>query len=298
MTPTYLILIRLLCSVVVFLIGLVLTLLDSRALIQHVGLAFMVAGLVSTFHEVVLRRLEGDEAAGLIAERVRLVLRDTPLQESGIRLVADRRTDFHEYLTWATHPAEQKLFFAGRSVLHRLDGELRKRRLQPADRVIARRVLEGADIRILLLDPRSELVPGLAHEEGQSAEQLLRDIDTSLEICGKIHHALDGKQIPAKAHLEIKVFDQVPYFAYHQVDDKVIIGFYFASSLGHSSPAYEVIDARTKEYFGAHFLTLFAAPATSTVLRIDPHRRVSELEADLLGELRKAIAERRGHARA
>jgi hypothetical protein len=287
-------LIRLLYSLIVFLGGLVLTVVDARGWVQHIGLAFMVAGLVSAFHEVVLRHLEADESAGLVAKKVVAELRGALLHATGIRLVAARRTEFQKYLEWTNASGAQTLFFAGRSILHRIDGELQsRRRPTTADKVIVKRVIDGAAIRILLLDPRSDLAARVAREEGQTASQFLTDIGTSIGICERIHETLADRHLQGSGDLEIKIFDQIPYFAYHQVDDSVMVGFYFLALLGHSSPAYEVIDEHTKKYFREHFETLFRSPMSRTVLKIDPYRRRSQLDIDLVADLRKAIADRR-----
>jgi hypothetical protein len=280
---------RLLFSILLIPIGAVLVLLNAGSLVSNIGLAFIVAGVVSTFHEGVLRRLEGAENTIAIADGVVDRLKAAPLTATGIRLVSPVRKGYDGYYLWAMNSGPQEMFFAGRSVLHRIDADFRARTIGSAEAIVARRVKEGASIKILFLDPRCDIIHRLADEEGQSTKDLLRDVATSLGICERLHSHLKDLVLPATASLEIRVFDEIPYFAYHKVDSKVIVGFYFSSALGHQSAAFEVVDLQTKEFFDAHFTAMFARAATKYVLRIDPHRRSSDLNALLVAELRTKL---------
>jgi hypothetical protein len=71
------------------------------------------------------------------------------------------------------------------------------------------------------------------------------------------------------SHLAVQVFDRVPYFAYHKQDDQTIIGFYFSSDRGDTSPAYELIDGQTKGVFAAQFNRIMADVAQNTLVEFD-----------------------------
>lgn len=287
---------RLLFSILLIPIGAVLVLLNAGELVAGIGLAFIVAGVVSTFHEGVLRRLEGTDHSTALADSVVQRLREAPLSATGIRLVSPVRKGYDGYYLWAMHTGAQDMFFAGRSVLHRIDADFRARTIGSAEGILARRVREGASIRVLFLDPRCDIIHRLADEEGQSRRDLLRDIAASIGICERLHLLLKGVVLPATASLDIRVFDEIPYFAYHKVDARIIVGFYFSSALGHQSAAFDVVDLQTREFFDAHFTAMFGRAATSNkvVLRIDPHRRSSDLNGDLLAELRTMLEKELG----
>lgn len=287
--------IRLLFSILLIPIGAVLILLNVQGaagdLLSKLGLALIVAGVVSTFREGVIRRLEGDEVATVVATKVHDKLKETPLAAIGIRLVSAVRKGYPGYYLWAIDNDPQEMFFAGRSVLHRIDADFRERTIGTAESLIARRLSEGASFKIMFLDPRSEMIPRFAREEGQTTEQLLSDIATSLGICGRLYNILQTQKLPLppKSSIDIRVFDEVPYFAYHRVGNQVIIGFYFSLTVGHQSAAYEVIDPQTKEFFGEHFSSIFGRASDRYVLRIHPHRRIQDLNLSLIVELRKSF---------
>jgi hypothetical protein len=273
---------------------------SAGELVSKLGLSFIVAGIVSTFHEGVLRRLEGGENARTIADEIHNRLKSVPLFPVGIRLVSSIRKGYAGYYLWAVDNSPEEMFFAGRSVLHRIDADFRARAIGTAESVIVRRLTEGARIKVSFLDPRSEMIERLAREEGQTAKQLLSDIATSLGICARLHRLLALQPLPPNASLEIRVFDEIPYFAYHNVGEHIIVGFYFSSTLGHSSAAYEVVDLQTRQFFAEHFRSIFSRASDKYVVRTNPHvwGGNPEFNLPLIAELRKPIVEAIGEAEA
>jgi len=290
--------IRLLFSILLIFLGLSLSLLTSLyglgTLISDVGLAIMVAGVVSTFHEAVIRRLEGDEAAVMVADKVQEHLREAPLSASGIRLVSPIRKGYAGYYQWAINNQAQDLFFAGRSVLHRIDADFRSpsRSLGTAEKRLAKRLNEGCSVRSLFLDPRSDLITRLANEEGQTRKQLLADIATSLGICFRLYEEIQELILPPHTALSINIFDEIPYFAYHKVEEQVIVGFYFSSIVGHQSAAFEVVDPQTKEFFGQHFNSIMAR--STYIVRTNPHNDRPEINVTLLNQLKETLMDELG----
>jgi hypothetical protein len=284
---------RLLFCIILALIGIVIAkFAGPDPFFSNVGLAFMVAGVASLFHEGVLRSLESDETTNSIADSVFAQLKTAPLFASGIRLVSSVRKGYEGYYRWVMSTDPQDMFFAGRSVLHRIEKDFRSRGVNNAAVTIARRLKEGASLKVLLLNPKSELVDRLAAEEGQKPEEMRADIATSLGICEELHKLLHNVTLPASANLDIRVFDEVPYFAYHCVDDTVIIGFYFSMALGHATAAFEVVDLQTRQFFDEHFKAKFSR--ASEVLRIGPHNRMAVLNSQLLTELRHFLDQKLG----
>lgn len=181
---------------------------------------------------------------GLFSER--------PPEMTGLRFVCEARRDYGGYYDWVNERKPQELFFAGRSVLHRIDADIRKRTKTFAEDVLLRRLTEGSKIKILFLDPRTSILERLAKEEGQRSRDMLADIATSLGICRRLQALLEAEyeKLQPGAQLGIRVYDRVPYFAYHQQDDIVLVGFYFRSTIGSTSAAYEPVDVVTKQVFG------------------------------------------------
>lgn len=284
---------RLLFSICLIPIGAVLILLhgdgSGGALVSHVGFALIVAGVLSTFHEGVLRRFEQGEAASAVAEEVYNRLKVAPISVTGIKLVSSIRKGYAGYYLWVMDTGPQEIFMAGRSVLHRIDADFKIRQLGSAEFRIARRLGEGAKIKIMLVDPRSDLVPRLAKEEGQAPERLLSDVAVSLGVCIRLHKLLLQTTIPPGASLDIRVFNEIPYFAYQCVGDLAIVGFYFSSTLGHQSAAYEIVDPQTKEFFSDHFRSIFGRASETYILRINPHSSIPELNEPVIDSLRAEI---------
>lgn len=293
-------LIRLLFSILLILLGLSLSALSTLyhwvELASNVGLAIMIAGIASTFHEAVIRRLEGDETAITVAGKVQESLREAPLSASGIRLISPIRKGYAGYYQWAINSQTQDLFFAGRSVLHRIDADFRSpsRSLGTAEERLAKRLYEGCSVRILFLDPRTDLIERLASEEGQTSKQLLGDIATSLGICQRLHDEIQHRNLPHSATLSVNVFNEMPYFAYHKVEEQVIVGFYFSSNVGHASAAFEVVDPQTKEFFGQHFNSIMVRSNVTYIVRTSPHNGRPEMNTTLLNNLKEVLIKELG----
>jgi hypothetical protein len=291
---------RVVFSILLIPTGAVLILLGVSGptgnLLSNLGLALIVAGVVSSFQEIVLQTFEKGETADAVAESVIRRLQDSPLQTVGIRLISPIRKGMDRYYLWAIADKKQTLFFAGRSVLHRIDYDFRFRGLGPAEKIIARRLSEAANIRIMFLDPRCDMISRLAKEENQSANELYSDLATTIGICERLYNSLKDHSYPS-ASLDIRLYDEVPYFAYHRVDDNVIAGFYFSSALGHSSAAYEIVDQQTRSFLEGHFISIFERARETWLLQIPVHRDRAEFNHTLFSQLKKALAKPLGEER-
>lgn len=292
---------RLLFSIVMMLAGAVLVLIAGAgkigALVNGLGLSLIVAGVVAAFRELVIVRFEAGETTDAIATK--LHQRMFAERGSGVRLVSPVRRGYNGYYRWTTTNEPCALFFAGRSVLHRMRADFRDRTMYPVEEVLLAKLQQGSTIRILFLDPRSDLIPRLAHEEGQTEESMLSDLAVSLGICHRLYELINSeKSLPARAQLHIRVYDEVPHFAYHREDDDVVIGFYFLTLLGSASAAFEVIDTQTKQFFEEHFAGIFArAAGTGRILELSPHQTAPRFDAALYDELRNTLTKALGQQR-
>jgi hypothetical protein len=273
--------------------GAVLVLLpgsDTSALSQlsrSLGISVIAAGVVTAFREVIMSRLEADETADEIAQKIRMQL-FTGNDASAFKLVSAVRRGYSRYYQWAIDTELREMFFAGRSVLHRIQADFKARSIGPVEDVLARKVQEGCVVRVLFLDPRSELVSRLAIEEGQTRAQMLGDLAASLGVCERTYHAVQratGTHLDGRALLQVRVYDEVPYFSYHSNGDEVIVGFYFTTIVGSSSAAYVVNDQETLGFFRQHFESVFGRASNGIILEVSGNRNVCDFNHRLCEEL-------------
>jgi Domain of unknown function (DUF5919) len=267
----------------------------AGSLVTGLGLSLIVAGIVAAFRELVIVPFETSDTASQIAARLhdKLFQNEVP----GIRQIEEVRRGYEGYYRWVISTQKCDLFFAGRSVLHRIQEDLNKRRTQPVEQVLLGKLAEHSTIRILFLDPRSDLIPRLSREEGQTEEGMLKDLATSLGICRRLHQLIlhSPAPLPPGAELHIRVYDEVPHFAYHRQDDDVIIGFYFLSALGSQSGAFEVTDPKTKQFFGNHFASIFdRSSKDGCIIERNPNREEAVFNEGLYAELRTVLIDRLG----
>lgn len=177
---------RVLIAIVVLLIGALITLLvgDSETPIEifssSLGLALLVTGCVSAFHELVLPT---PEAADLKARFDQL---SGLLSKPGIRIIDSERRENERYHRWLLESEPQAIFFAGHSVLHRIQLDFSRLGFVSAEEALKRKISEGSKIRIVLLDPTWDLLPKIARWEGQKPKDLMTDLATSLGISSRL----------------------------------------------------------------------------------------------------------------
>jgi hypothetical protein len=248
--------------------------------------------MVSTFAEQLDAKL--DHFRAQTAAEVHRLLSDKPPNVTGIRQLSEVRRNFSGYYQWVNEQKAQQLFFAGRSVLHRIEADIRARTRSSAVDVIMRKLREGSRIHILLLDPRIDIVGRLAAEEGQTLSAMLGDIATSLKICRALAERLEDEYegLPPGAELSVRVYDRVPYFAYHRQDDEVIVGFYFDSAKGSTSAAYELVDPETRQTFEEHFVRVRSEAARNTLVEFEGARGRPTFKDHLVETLEAAIEAR------
>jgi hypothetical protein len=230
-----------------------------------------------------------------IATKVHEYFNEHPPGMTGLRLLSETRRNYAGYYEWVNRTEPQELFFAGRSVLHRIDADIRMRhRGSSAEDTIFRRLREGSKIEILFLDPRINIVDRLAYEEGQDPKDMLSDIAISIGICRRLFDLLNGApDLPPSAELTVRIYDRIPYFAFHKQDHQIIIGFYF-TTLGSSSSAYEIVDDETKRTFSDHFSNIAAEATQNIIVSFSGAYRRPRFGNELYVELRKSLADRLG----
>jgi hypothetical protein len=210
-----------------------------------------------------------------------------PPEMTGLRLLTEVRRNSSAYYSWTIQKDPQTLFFAGRSILHRIDADVRANGGGAAEDVLLRRLTENSKITILFLDPRTNILTRLADEEGERPDAMLGNIAISLGICQRLAGRLrkEHRLLPPGAHLTIRIYDHIPYFAYHKQNHQVIVGFYFLTMEGSSSAAYEVVDEKTKKAFDDHFMKIRADATRKTLVEFDGARGVYNFDDVLFRDL-------------
>lgn len=281
--------IRLLVSTLLIPLGAVLILLNISGnpglIITKIGLSLLITGFVSTFHELVIKKSEIKETSKQVSEIVEERLRKSPIHTNGIKLLTENRRGFDGYYDWITATNPQDLFFAGRSVIHRIDSDVNARELGPLEDIFARKLREQSEIKILFIDPRSNLIDRLAQQEGRKERDFYRDLSISVGICIRLYHKLKDFCFTQPCELDIRVYDDIPYFAYHKEDERVIVGFYFSKLVGSSTAAYEIIGKKTGYNFNESFLSLFQQAKDNSLLHLPSHQPQIDLNIKLYEEI-------------
>lgn len=255
---------------------------DFTDFIKEFGIVLSAATAVSLIHEEYIC----DEMTKQFLEQLDKKLEATNL--TGLRLKAAVRRHYSGYYKWITEKEPQDLFISGRCVLHRIDSDLRDITKAGAEETIFRRLAEGSDIKIVFLDPRSNILSRLAIDEGQKPGTMLADIGKSLEVCHSLHLLLHAKYqtLPRSASLSIRVFDRIPNFAYHRQGADVLVGFYFLLAKGYTSAVYEVVDDTTKGHFDGHFDKVFNDAIAGSIMEFNGDRHWYTFNETLFDDLK------------
>jgi len=289
------------CSAFVRDAGLLLSAVTAASILyERLLREEMVRQFISELNKVMDSRIPPlDAVASHTATKVHDLMCERPPRMTGLQLITGVRRNYSGYYSWVNEKHAQDLFFAGRSVLHRIDADIHANINGSAEAILLRRLKEGSKIRIDFLDPRCDVVDRLANEEGETPAALLGNITTSLGICRRLGDLLRThyQTLPAGAVLSVRVYDRIPYFAYHKQDDIVIVGFYFQSLLGSSSAAYEVVDDATKRTFSEHFVRIHADAAPTIMVEFDGAAGRPLFNDDLYNQLKDYLSDKLGPTR-
>jgi hypothetical protein len=292
--------VRLSFSVILLLAGALLVVVVPRGqtgqaaqleqLVQGLGLSMIVTAIISIYRELAILHTESEDAADDIARRLREQQAEPP-PFAGLRLAATARRNYDGYYRWEASEGSRDLFAAGRSVLHRMHPAYGGRH-GPPEETLARKLHDGWVIHIMFLDPTSDLIERLARQEHERPEQMYADLATSVGVCHRLHELVHGKALPSGARINIRLYDEVPFFAYQRDrsqldrdDELVLIGFYLTSELGSTSPAFEAVDADSRRWFEAHLMSVFNRASGRAIIDLDVDRNMRFFNHALLDQL-------------
>lgn len=263
---------RILSGLVMGLLGITLALITNGVagavgiLGQSLGLSLIVTGSVTVFQESVLAPLRRDE----FSEQINRISYQTKenfetvfslMKRPGIYMISPERRGSMRYYKWLLERSPQKIFFAGHSVLHRIQADFDKQGLVPVYDALRQKVTEGSKIQILFLDPTWDYLDNVARDEGQESARLRTDLAESLGHCKKLWNHIETEKYAGE--IEVRLCSALKQYAFHRVscsdrnEDEVLVGFYFAGRLGMKSPLFAVEDEQIQEFFIEHFSNVF-----------------------------------------
>jgi hypothetical protein len=242
-------------AVIMVLVGLLGSLVDV-AILQRVGLALIVAGTVGLFTEFAFgpywlqRQPQESTSTGV----------------PGMTMVSDTRTGYASLNSWIVDYEGPDLFFAGRSVLKRMNRDFENKGWRLPE-ILVHHLEKGSSIKILFLNPKWPPIHEIARQEGRESPQdlfvdlresfqVVRDISSQLE-----RHSRQKDARPITGSIEIKVYEEISQYAYHCVKAHgrvtMYVGFYFAQAVGYETPLFEVENDAIVRIFARHFDTIF-----------------------------------------
>ncbi len=231
----------------------------QTTLCLELGLLLSVIAVGTFIHEYFLR----EETERRTLERIGQIL-----HPKSLRQVAKNRREFVGYYGW-TNRKTRKLVIAGRACLHIMNQRLRGRLVDH----IVRRLKKTCDITIMILDPRSRLTGILDITDADESANLrskLPNFVTAFQLCEKLsQNVLNKDKDLGEGSLSVLVYDHIPYFAYHQEDDRMFVAFYFLQVEGRS-PVFEVLSPEVQKLFGDHIEKLRSNPKSTTLLTYNP----------------------------
>lgn len=243
---------------------------------EDLGLAVAIAGIVSFFQEAILSRFSKEESLRTDIDHVRKSLTGEIQKLGGslsgprIEMLAEQRHGYAGYHRWVLEREPQQLFFAGHSVLHRIQADFRVLRLKDVEDALAEKIAGGSKARVVFLDPTWDFFRKIAESENQGISKMAKDIHVSLEICRRLSEKLKTREI--QGEIEIKVCRELVQYAYQHTicsashSEEMLVGLYFAGVLGTQSPLLTVENRTMRDIFSRHFVTIFDRPTSRQLL--------------------------------
>lgn len=181
---------------------------DSHWLLplREFSLLLSLIGVVSLAYEIFLRELSFNEYKAALEEIV-----NPDAVRLGIKGLYKNRSELGRAYSFETlfKDVKREIFIGGTSLLS----------IATSSReLIKEQVLKGVDVRLLLMDPDSQVVDFIAHQ-GRGKPTFKNEIRTSLLLLQKLQDELDGEtEAPKKGKLQIHVYSVIPSHSFIAVD--------------------------------------------------------------------------------
>jgi len=219
-------------SVVIVFVGIILVLLPFLpnaekspifGVLSNLGIAMIPAGVVAVAYEFLLR----DSFVEEMRQQLSISLANqfeyfSRVEEAGIINIHDMfpTTDV------ASRFSSAKSIFIVQTWIPDII---------PLLRSIENAINNGASIRILLMDPDSELAKVRSIELGYSSFDVAsNNINTNIEELRRF-----SSRLSVQNKLEVRMYDATPVACYHQYDDTAFVGFYWRNTPAIQGPQIE-----------------------------------------------------------
>lgn len=113
------------------------------------------------------------------------------------------------------------------------------------DKLFKEAVERGADLQVLLLDPSSPFARQRSLDLNLNSEEVPKNIRASVRQMASLYMELGGDD----GRLELRLFNRLPSFSMHLVDDRGFIGFFPHATRTTGFPLWEI---RMDSPFGEH----------------------------------------------
>ncbi|QPJ60533.1 MAG: hypothetical protein G3M70_00960 [Candidatus Nitronauta litoralis] len=173
--------------------------------VKEFSLLISMIGVVSLGYELFLRELTFNEYKEALQEIV-----NPDAVRLGIRGIYKNRSELahaHNFEDLFRH-VKKEIFIGGSSLLSISTG---------SRDLIREKVLAGIRVRLLVMDPDSEVVEIITRQIGGKAT-FLNEIKTSLLLFQKLEEELDEIKAPGKGTLEVHTYKTIPSHSFISVD--------------------------------------------------------------------------------
>jgi hypothetical protein len=272
----------LILAMATFFIGLLLLIFAERLgeVWRDLGISMIVAATVGLGVEFYTRR----EAEKVVTEHMKEVvkeeivrkalkpgfdmladlLQDSSLRSHGVRQIYMNRlqNDFFHYVEAAEPGSDIRLLGISMSRLAVFE----------AQGVMSAKLREGCQIKLLLLNPRSEHIVKRAAEEGWDATEFHHDV----ESWGVRHRAFVQRLRPElRQNMELRLYDAAPDYFVVDNGKSMLVGFYLRTCSGEEVPhlELEVRDDGAYLPFRRHFDSLWASAEHDSVVFVERRRQ-------------------------
>lgn len=293
---------RVFFSLLMITIGMIITLRFSIAedeLFNRMGLAVIITGVASLFHEIAIRSTEQVELMDQFSKRSREILRSE--LKCHIIKVRDQRHGFEGYSHWLIK-RPQNIYLSGRAVLNRMNNDRPIIEAGGIVKSLVEKFQSGSNINILFLDPRVGYLNMIAQSEQRNEVDVLGDIGKSIGLTVELYQKLGEVEFePNASHVTFNVhlFDQPNHIAYHKVTDNdetlhpegcnTYIGFYLGRNVTPTYPVFRVTDSSVDKYFFDQFRAIFDRSADENywLLKFDEDNSKPDFNCRLYNEIYK-----------
>jgi len=194
--------------------------------VREFALLISLIGVISLGYEVFLRELTFNEYKEALQEIV-----NPDAVRLGIQGIYKNRSELAQATSFEAlfKNVKEEVFIGGSSLL---SSSTASREL------IKDKVLSGIKVRLLVMDPNSQVVE-LITRQGGGRHTFLNEIKTSLLLLQKLHHEIADANTPNKGELVVHSYETIPSHSFISIDAQSSSGLIIADIgpyLGRSTP--------------------------------------------------------------